>query len=251
MGATPEDLDGMIGMPAPGYGDSIGAMTIAGGIAAALLHRERTGEAHVVDVSLLGAGMWAMGGAVAISQMNGVPWRGRATNATAAPGNPLIGSYRTADDRFLAFSMLQGFHYWPEVCTRIGLQALIDDPRFDTVERLMENTAPQWRSSPLRLRARAEWRERFAGMQGQWAVVQNTLELADDPQVQANGYLQELKSGDGVDFKLVATPVQFDGAPSPTRRAPDFNEQGDEILAEELGLDWDTIVELKVKGVVA
>ena len=48
-------------MPAPGYGDSIGAMTIAGGIAAALLHRERTGEAHVVDVSLLGAGMWAMG----------------------------------------------------------------------------------------------------------------------------------------------------------------------------------------------
>src|SRR5258705_4285082 len=37
VGATPEDLDGMIGMPAPGYGDSIGAMTIAGGIAAALL----------------------------------------------------------------------------------------------------------------------------------------------------------------------------------------------------------------------
>ena len=32
--------------PAPGFGDSIGAMTIAGGIMGALFHRERTGKAH-------------------------------------------------------------------------------------------------------------------------------------------------------------------------------------------------------------
>ena len=42
--------------PAPGFGDSIGAMTIAGGIMGALFHRERTGEATMVDVSLLGVG---------------------------------------------------------------------------------------------------------------------------------------------------------------------------------------------------
>ena len=36
-------------------------MTIAGGIMGALFHRERTGEATVVDVSLLGTGMWSMG----------------------------------------------------------------------------------------------------------------------------------------------------------------------------------------------
>ena len=42
--------------PAPGFGDSIGAMTIAGGIMGALFHRERTGEATTVDVSLLGVG---------------------------------------------------------------------------------------------------------------------------------------------------------------------------------------------------
>ena len=43
--------------PAPGYGDSIGAMTIAGAIMGALFHRERTGEATSVDVSLLGTGV--------------------------------------------------------------------------------------------------------------------------------------------------------------------------------------------------
>ena len=35
-------------------------MTIAGGIAAALFRRERTGEPSVVDVSLLGFAMWTL-----------------------------------------------------------------------------------------------------------------------------------------------------------------------------------------------
>ena len=50
-------------------------------------------------------------------------------------------------------------------------------------------------------------------------------------------------------FRLVAVPVQYDEEPATPRRAPEFNEHGDEILAE-LGLDWDAIVDLKVRGVV-
>ena len=62
---TPSDLPQPVGQPGPAFGDSIGAMTIAGGIMGALYHREKTGEATVVDVSLLATGMWAMGAAVA------------------------------------------------------------------------------------------------------------------------------------------------------------------------------------------
>ena len=76
IGATPTDLeDRLISQPAPAYGDSIGAMTIAGGIAAALLHRERTGESPTVDVSLLGTGMWAAGAAIALGAQLGIPWQ--------------------------------------------------------------------------------------------------------------------------------------------------------------------------------
>ncbi len=60
--------------PAPAFGDSIGAMTIAGGIMGALFHRERTGEATIVDVSLLGVGLWSMGAALALSLQLGIPW---------------------------------------------------------------------------------------------------------------------------------------------------------------------------------
>ena len=54
---------------------------------------------------------------------------------------------------------------------------------------------------------------------------------------------------EGVAFDLVATPVQFDEKPSGTRRAPEFNEHGDEILSE-LGLDMEAILELRIKGAV-
>ena len=43
----------MIGPPGPAYGDTISGTNLAGGIAAALLKRERTGEPSTVDVSLL------------------------------------------------------------------------------------------------------------------------------------------------------------------------------------------------------
>ena len=44
--------------------------------------------------------------------------------------------------------------------------------------------------------------------------------------------------------------MQFDGEPAVPGRAPSLNEHGDAIL-EELGFDWDAIVDLKVRGVVA
>src|SRR5260370_14097265 len=56
VGATPAEFDGLPKMPAGAYGDSLGRMTIAGGIAAALLARQRTGETSGVAVSRLGVG---------------------------------------------------------------------------------------------------------------------------------------------------------------------------------------------------
>lgn len=73
VGAAPAEFDGIPKMPAGAYGDSLGGMTIAGGIAAALLARERTGETSVVDVSLLGVGAWASALSVGLALLEGRP----------------------------------------------------------------------------------------------------------------------------------------------------------------------------------
>ena len=250
---TPSDLPQPLNQPGPAFGDSIGAMTIAGGISAALLHRERTGEAKVVDVSLLSIGHVGDGRHHRRSRRTST-WRGRRRppGEPMAPFNPLIGYFGTSDGRFIMFSMLQGFHYWPEVCERLERTELIADPRFDTHEKLMENAAvgAEIVRGEIAKYTLAEIKEKLTGMRGQWAVVQDTIEIADDPQVVANGYLQELEY-DGYAYKLVETPVQFDEEPSVPGKSPDFNEHGDQILTGHLGLDWDTVIDLKVKGVVA
>ena len=93
------DDEGVPPPPGPAFGDSIGAMTIAGGIMGALLHRERTGEATEVDVSLLGVGLWAMGQALALSLQLGVPWT--PPPVTQMGANPISRNYLTEDGRIL------------------------------------------------------------------------------------------------------------------------------------------------------
>ena len=100
MGTTPTDVDYLAMQPGPGYGDSIGGMTIAGGILGALFHRERTGEALPLDVSLLGVGMWAMSPAIALSLQLDMPWRpGPSRGGGAGPAQPArrhLPAHRTA-----------------------------------------------------------------------------------------------------------------------------------------------------------
>lgn len=248
----PPEIDYIPNQPAPALGDSIGAMFIAAGISAALLHRERTGEATLVDVSLLAAGMWSMSAAIGIGLQTGTVW-GQQLYASATSRNPLVGNFRTSDNRWLSFSMLQGFTYWRGMCEVLGHPEWIDDQRFCTQPALFANgneaaalVATELARAPL-----DEWKVRLRAQRGQWAPVQDTIEVADDPMAIANGYVLETATRQGVPFRLVTTPVQFGGEPSAPHRAPDFNEHGDEILRDELGLDEQAIIDLKIAGAVA
>jgi crotonobetainyl-CoA:carnitine CoA-transferase CaiB-like acyl-CoA transferase len=236
--------------PAPGFGDSIGGMTIAGGIMGALFHRERTGEATVVDVSLLGTGLWAMGQAVALSLLLGQPWRVGPADKQSI--NPLVAAYETKDKRHIFLTCLQAGKYWAPFCDIIGRPELATDPRFAEHDALVANTgeAIALLTDVFAQATLDEWRSRLEPFVGQWAVLQDTLEAAADAQTVANGYIQECQTADGLPFKLVAAPVQYDGTPAVPKRAPEFNEHGDEILTD-VGLDMDAIIDLRIRGVVA
>jgi crotonobetainyl-CoA:carnitine CoA-transferase CaiB-like acyl-CoA transferase len=243
---TPPGIEGMIAPPGPAYGDTISGTNLAGGIAAALFQRERTGEPSTVDVSLLGSGLWAMGHTVALTQHLQQRMVQPAPGVHGSPINPLVGLYETADDRYISFVMMQPTKFWADVCKHMELGELADDHRFATAESIAENTpaAVDILREAMAKRPLTEWTERFTSLAGPWAPVQDTLQAAQDPQIRANEYI--VQAGE---LELVANPVQFDVAAPHTGPAPGFAEQTDEIL-EELGLDWDRIIELKTAGAV-
>lgn len=249
LGVKPQESNTVPPPPAPAFGDSIGAMTIAGAIMGALYHRERTGEATVVDVSLLGIGIWSMGAAMALSLQLGMPW---GPPPAGMSRNPLVGTYQAKDGTFVSFSCLQAARYWAEVCDLIERPELATDPRFADHESLSENAgaAGDELAAAIGERTVEEWRQRFEGFSGQWTVVQDTLAAAVDPQTVANGYVVDCETAAGTPFKLAGAPIQYDDQQPLPRRAPEFNEHGDDIL-QEVGFDWDAIVDLKARGVVA
>jgi crotonobetainyl-CoA:carnitine CoA-transferase CaiB-like acyl-CoA transferase len=242
---TPPNLDSPINPP-PAYGDTISGTNLAGGIAAALFKRERTGEPSVVDVSLFGSGLWTMGHALTLSLYLNESWVAPPMGSRGAISNPLSGLYSTADGRYLSLVMLQPAKYWADVCQHIGRPELADDPRFATHELIAANAeeASQILADVIGARPLAEWTDRLATLAGPWAPVQDTLQAGKDAQARANEYFRPAG-----EMEVVSSPVQFDVTAPDLSPAPGFAAQTEEIL-QELGLDWDRIIALKAAGAV-
>ncbi|WP_018501862.1 CaiB/BaiF CoA transferase family protein [Parafrankia discariae] len=250
-GATPPGADRLAPMPAGGFGDNIGGMTIAGGVAAALFARATTGETSVVDVSLLGVGAWATQFTVNLALMAGGPPPRPPAPRHGSARNPLVGPYRTADDRWLLFSMLQPGRYWAEFCEVAGRPELVSDERFDTVEKLMDRApvAAEIVAEIIGGRTLEDWLARLAHIEGQWAVVQDAWGVANDVSLRANGMITTVEDAEGVPRELVASPVQFDEQAAALRRGPLFAEHTDDVL-RDLGLSDERLIELKLAGAI-
>jgi crotonobetainyl-CoA:carnitine CoA-transferase CaiB-like acyl-CoA transferase len=251
--ATPPGYGRPVGQPSGAFGDSLSGMALAGGIAGALLRRERTGKGAVVDVALLGTAMWSMQMGIVGAAVAGLPVP--EDDVSVAPPrppfvlNPLVNTYRTADGRWLCLCMLQLDRYWRGVFEVVGRADLIDDPRFADDEARAQHFDDMVGELDKAFGARplAEWRVELAKQPGQWDVVQHIAELPDDPQARANGFVQAVTYQNGDALPLVASPVQFDGAPPTLGRAPALAADTDDLL-RGLGMDDDQIIEAKVYG---
>lgn len=247
---TPSDAIAPIPQP-PAYGDTMGGMTIAGGIAAALLARERTGHAAEIDVSLLSTGVWAMGMAISVTLESGQPWVAPPAGLSAAPTNPLAGIFETSDGRHLSILGLQGFRYWADLCHHVDRADLIDDERFIDAESLAANApaATAILREVIGAKTLADWTEAFVDLESPWAPIQNTLEVTNDRQVRANGYIATVREDDNSTYELVSSPVRFDRFSPELRPAPGFAADTDDVLGE-LGYEGDAIIDLKIAGVI-
>lgn len=244
------------GMPplaiAGGVADQMGAIMLAYGVLAALLARERYGVGQEVDASHLGSMTFLQGLSVSSRLMMGLAMQ-RTSRARAF--NPLWNHYRCADDKWLALAMLQPDRYWADFCDAVGRPELAADPRFADLRVRAKNAEAcvALLDEIFAARSRADWIDALRRHRGDFifTVVNSVDDLVADPQVLANGYVQELAHPQFGATRVVGLPVRLSETPGRVRApAPEFGQHTEEVLLDLLGWDWDRITALREKQVI-
>ncbi len=232
-----------------GHGDTISGTVLAGGICAALLQRERTGIASVVDGSLLGTAIWYNHQPI-VAAGQGVSWGG-------GPGDrgsrsPSMVAYKTSDGRFVSLVFVNDPDGdWADLCQHLGRPELATDPRFVSAAARSANSAEGVKilDEIFATRTLEEWKQALATTRGVWAPVQTPQDILVDPQAIANGFLRSVDYPNGP-VTLPVPPVLFDQEAGDIARAPDFCEHTDEVLLEA-GLTAEEIARYRRAGIIA
>jgi crotonobetainyl-CoA:carnitine CoA-transferase CaiB-like acyl-CoA transferase len=229
--------------------DTIGGLTAAFAIAAALFRRQRNDQGEFIDVSMLEATLVTMGWAVSNWLMAGTtPEPMGNENMTASPS----GAFKTRAGLInIAANKQEQFE---ALCRLLGRADLVTDPRFidreDRKKRRLELKAEI--ESALAARSAQEW----AALLNEHGVpageVLSIPEVLAMPQIAASGLVKHFFNSPGVDREIAVVRSGFrlqSGDPQPNTPPPALGADTDKIL-EELGYDRDKVTDLKRRGAV-
>ncbi|MGI9614388.1 MAG: CaiB/BaiF CoA transferase family protein [Acidimicrobiales bacterium] len=244
---TPEGGD--IPYPRGGMGDHMTGLAAAGGVAAALFHRERGGDGQLVATSLLRLGAYMHGWDHNVTARLDIDTQPYTRNA---PPNPLINGYRCGDGSWVWLLGMEADRHWPGLLRALDRVDWADDARFASIESRRENNRilVSMLDEVLATRSRDEWAPIFDDNGVWWAKVQTTLDLRNDPQARDAGCYVPAPLGDGEVGEMVATPVDFGTTEWLVREpAPELG-QHTELVLMELGKEWEEIEQLKQAGAI-
>ena len=126
------------------FGDIICGTALFGGVAAALMVRERTGKGDKISVSLFGTAVWASGIMNTIAQ-DQYGWKYPLRREDC---NPVATVYMCADGEWIMPTLSPHERYFSAFCRAMGLPDLADDPKFNTREAAMQ---PENRASLIKI----------------------------------------------------------------------------------------------------
>ena len=232
-----------------GLVDQVTAIMVSHQILTALVMRERTGIGQEVHTSILGSAIFLNYFNTLITHLGGleVPRHDRRRE------HPLRNYYRCQDGRWLMMTLTPTARFWGPLCRALGHPELEEDPRFQSDDdRLAQAELLVGLFDEIfAARPREEWLEVFAEYDLFCCAVNTVEELAHDPQVRENGYL-EVFNHPSVGEKLIpGYPVHFSEAAAGTRSAaPELGEHTEEVLTTLAGMKAKEIEELRREGII-
>ncbi len=234
--------DGTPNYPPGSMSDILTGTNMASAVMAGLLKRARTGRGCVVGTSQTQSLLWLQSQGVGLAASLGERLE-RFTPETTT--NPLFTTYPTADG-WIAIAALRR-NQWPDIARAVGLEHLLDDPRFTDLFTVIDN-AEAFRplfTQHLATAPTAHWWERLRRADIWVAPVHTVDQLAGDAHIRANEYLVDFDDG----FVGPPTPFEVDDWRGARGLAADYGQHTDEVLAE-LGYGADEVLELKAAGAV-
>jgi crotonobetainyl-CoA:carnitine CoA-transferase CaiB-like acyl-CoA transferase len=212
--------------------DTIGGITAAFAIAAALFARARTGEGELIDVSMLEATLVAMGWAVSNWLIAGVrPTPMGNENMSAAPS----GAFRTG--RGLLNVAANKQEQFETLCRLVGRADLIADRRFADREDRRKNRyeLKTELEAALARRSAAEWAPELNAQGVPAGEVLTVPEVLEHPQVIERGLIRRFPPAPGVEREVAVVRAGFrlaHGDPAPTSPPPALGADTAAILGE-------------------
>jgi crotonobetainyl-CoA:carnitine CoA-transferase CaiB-like acyl-CoA transferase len=233
----------------PGSGDAIAAMMLASAVQGALYARERYGIGQEVAVSQVSTLMALLRFQVTMAFLHGYK-NAQMKIPHDAPGTAHSGWFRCQDGKWVFLSAAwTGEAGWREICHRIGQPQLLEDPRFESIERRLENNAvlKSILEGVVATKNADEWEIAFAGFEGNFSRIRDDLvEMVEDPQMLANDYVVEDDHPVFGSVKTLGVFPDFRETPGALRMpAPELGQHTEEVLLEVLGYDWPRIAELQ------
>jgi crotonobetainyl-CoA:carnitine CoA-transferase CaiB-like acyl-CoA transferase len=228
--------------------DTMGGITAAFAIAAALVRRGRTGEGELIDVSMLESSLVAMGWAVSNWLIAGVKAEPMGNeNMTASPS----GTFHTGKGLLnIAANKQEQFE---TLCRLIGREELARDARFaareDRLLRRYELNAEIERA--LKARSAQEWSALLNKNGVPAGEVLDVPAVLEHPQVIERELIKTFETVPGVDRPVRVVRCGFrlaSGDPQP-RSAPPALGADTETLLTELGFSKHEVEELAREGV--
>jgi crotonobetainyl-CoA:carnitine CoA-transferase CaiB-like acyl-CoA transferase len=235
-----------VGYPAA---DTMGGITAAFAIAAALFRRERTGEGELIDVSMLEASLAAMGWAVSNWLIAGVkPEPMGNENMTASPS----GTFHTRHGLLnIAANKQEQFE---TLARLIGRTELAADPRFAGREDRKRRRFELKREIEQALAAKSarEWSALLNENGVPAGEVLDVPSALEHPQLTERKLVKRFDAVPGVDRPVCVVRCGFrlaSGDPQP-RSAPPALGADTEALLAEIGLSPHDVDELKREGAI-
>ncbi|MDM0015212.1 CaiB/BaiF CoA-transferase family protein [Variovorax sp. J22P168] len=224
---APENAPYRVGYP---MADTIGGITAAFAVAAALADRSREGGTFI-DVSMLEAVMSTMGWAVSNHLVAGrEPKPMGNENVTASPS----GTFRTGDGLLnIAANKQEQFE---AVCHVVGRPELIHDGRFSERQSRLQHRfeLKAVLEEAMATRSTHEWWTLFNQAGVPAGPVYSVPQALEHPQVAERGMVGTFRDAPGVgrDIRLLRTGFKVNGeAPRVDSPPPTLGQHSDEILA--------------------